>query len=274
MNTTITSLLQMVAERLQATRPIVALDLETTGTNPELDHIVEITITRFNPQSQQFSGIETRVNPGMPIPAEASAVHGIADDDVRACPRFSVIASRVFELLDGADLVGYNHRRFDVRLLAVEFARYGLLNPMETARTIDVGLIFMKREPRTLEAAVRFFCGIDHADAHGTTADVVATLQVLLAQFERYPDLPRTIEALDAIGRDASFIDRDGKIAWRGGRACINFGKHAGVPLDQVETGFLAWILGRDFPDDTKEIVRAALRGELPVPPAMAEAGS
>lgn len=260
-------LLGIVATRLQATRPLVALDLETTGVNAELDRIVEITLARYEPASFNTDTFEARINPGVPIPMEASAVHGITDDVVRECSKFSAVAARVFALLDGADLIGFNHRRFDVRLLVAELARCGLPNPMANARTVDVGLIFMKQEPRTLEAAVRFFCDRTHEGAHGTTADVVATLEVLLAQLDRYPELAPTIEVLDQVGRDASFIDREGKVVWKGGEACINVGAQRGTPLRHVDRGFLRWILGRDFPEDTKAIVRAALNGEYPVPP-------
>lgn len=266
----IPALLAQLATRIGATRPIVALDLETTGVNPETDRIVELTITRYTPSTGLVSGLETRLNPLMPIPAESSAIHGITDADVAGCLTFKAVSARVFDLLHGVDLVGFNHRRFDTRVLAVQLAACGLPNPMAEARTIDASVIFQKREPRTLEAAVKFFCGREHEGAHGTTADVVATLEVLLAQLDRYDDLPRSIDALDALGRDPSWIDREGKIAWKGGRACINFGKYAGVELAhlvKVDQGFLLWLLGRDFPADTKTIVRAALRGEYPVPP-------
>lgn len=261
-------LLRALAAVLDLRQPLAVLDLESTGVNPDVDRIVELTVGRIDPDNH-VQAIYTRINPGVPIPAEATAVHGITDADVVDAPSFSKAAVPVAALLSGAVLVGYNHRRFDVRMIAAECARAGLdVNPCEGAALIDVGLIFMKREPRTLAAAMQFFCGEDHEDAHGTNADVVATLRVLLSQFERYPDLPRDIAALDAIGRDPSFIDRDGKIVWRGGKACIGFGKHQGVPLEIVERSFLAWMLDKDFPADTKTIVRQALKGTYPEPPA------
>lgn len=265
--TTLDALLDAVADEISWPRDFVVLDLESTGTNPEQDRIVEVTIGRFNVNTLASQVLEMRVNPGVPIPAEASAVHGILDAHVAALPAFSAIAARVSALLAGADLIGFHHRRFDVRLLVAELQRCGLLNPIADARMIDVGQIFMTREPRTLEAAMRFFCDEAHEGAHGTTADVVATLKVFLAQLQRYDDLPRTVEGLDAIGRDPSWIDREGKLAWKGGQACLNFGAHAGTPLRSVKTEYLTWIVGRDFPSDTKAIVRAALRGVYPTPP-------
>jgi DNA polymerase-3 subunit epsilon len=265
-DTTLGDLLAIVARLLNIKRALAVLDLETTGVNPDLDHIVELTIARVEPGTFAVQQLHTRVNPGVPIPVEASAIHGITDADVQDAPSFRTVAPLVLPLLAGADVVGFNHRRFDVRMIAAECKACDLLNPCEDARLIDVGLIFMKREPRTLEAAMRFFCGEDLEGAHGTTADVSATLRVLLAQFERYQDLSHDIDALDAIGRDPSSVDREGKIIWRGGKACLGFGKYQGVPLDVVAPSFLRWMVEKDFPPDTKEIVRRALKGQYPVP--------
>lgn len=259
-------LLGVVARLLTIQRPLAALDLESTGTNPELDRIVELTIVRVEPVTFDVETLHTRVNPGVPIAPEVSAIHGLTEADVATAPPFLRISPRVERLLSGADLVGFNHRRFDVRLIAAECRRVGRPHPCETARLVDVRQIFMKREPRTLAAALQFFCGEAHDGAHGTTADVIATLRVLVAQFDRYPDLPRDIDGLDAIARDPSFVDRDGKIVWRGGDACIGFGKYAGVPLRLCDPGFLQWMTTKDFPADTKAIVQQALRGTYPAP--------
>lgn len=266
-------LLQAVAGRLGITKPLAVFDIESTGVNPEVDRIVEITIARIEPGTLEVSGNRFLVHPNMPIPKEASDIHGITDEMVKDKPFFGEFADRVFDLLAGADLVGYNHRRFDTRLVAAECARCAFKNPCEGARLIDVGLIFMKREPRTLTAAMQFFCGQAHEDAHGTTADVTATLRVLLSQFDRYEDLPRDVDALDAMGRDPSWIDKDGKLVFRNGEACIGFGKNQGRPLRELvkkDPGYLSWILQKDFPDDVKAIIRDAQRGTFPPAPAAA----
>jgi DNA polymerase-3 subunit epsilon len=263
-------LLRTVSELLQISRPLATFDLESTGVNPELDRIVQITVARIEPNGDiTIDG--TLVNPCVAIPPEASAVHGLTNELVKSAPAFKAIASRVYGLLEGADLIGYNHRRFDVRMVAAECKRVSLGDPCAGARLIDVGLIFMKREPRTLEAAMPFYCGVVHEDAHGTDADVEATLRVLLGQFDRYADLPHDIDALDALARDPSFVDRDGKIVWRNGEACIAFGKNQGVPLKQCDWGFFRWMLDKDFPEDTKQIVRDAMSGKYPVPQSSRE---
>lgn len=270
----VTPLLEQLADRLAITRALCVLDCETTGTNPELDRIVEISVARIEPDTRKVTSLSSRVNPNMAIPAEASAVHGITDADVAASPLFAQLAPMVERLLAGADLVSFNGRRFDSRLVAAELKRCQRPDPCQDARHIDVQQIYFQREPRTLEAAVRFFCGVDHEEAHGATGDVVATLQVLLAQFRKYDDLPADVAALDALGRDPSHIDRDGKFAWKGGKPCINFGQHQGVPLQQADRGFLTWMLKRDFSDEAKAIARDALSGTYPAAPPQPVAGA
>lgn len=261
----IDDLLGSVAKALNITRPLAAFDLETTGVSVEQDRIIEITIGRVEPGRVPLV-LRELVNPGRPIPKTASDIHGITDEAVKGKPAFSVIARMVAEMLAGADIIGYNHRRFDVALLAAECKRAGLKDPCEGARLIDVYRIFQKREPRDLAGAVRFYCGEDHAGAHGTTADVSATLQVLLAQFDRYGDLPRAIDELNALNRDPSWIDKDGKLAWQDGQACLNFGKYKGVPLKSADRSYLSWVVVQEWcQTDTKKLLTLAMRGTYPV---------
>lgn len=259
-------LLTAVAGILNPTRPIAVLDLETTGVNVEQDRIVEITVARFDPLSHSWSSRHNLVDPCRDIPAEVSAIHGITAETVKGQPPFRGIAVRVSALLAGADLIGFHHRRFDVKMIAAECRRVGLPDPCEGARLIDACDIFHKREPRDLAAAMQFYCGDSHEDAHGTTADVIATLRVLVSQFDRYDDLPRSLDELHAIGRDPSWIDKDGKLAWKGGEACLNFGKHVGIPLKVADRSYLSWVMNADWcPEDTRGILRRALKGEYPV---------
>src|SRR6478735_6509032 len=109
-------------------RPLAVLDLETTGTDTKIDRIVEVSVLKLVPGG----GVDhrtRRVNPGVPIPPEATAVHGITDDDVADCPAFRVIAPGLARYLDGCDLAGFNILNFDLRLLAAESNRVGLVFP-------------------------------------------------------------------------------------------------------------------------------------------------
>lgn len=252
-------------------RDLAEFDVETTGTNPEIDRIVEIAVRRHYANGGPMLGRTFRINPGMSIPVEASAVHHITDADVVDCPRFGEYADDVAALLGHADLVAYNGR-FDARMVDAEFKRLNLPSPLVGARLIDPFRIFCQKHPRDLSAAVATFCGDRHHDAHSAMGDVEATGRVLEAQLALYPDLPRTVAELVAYceQRDPSWVDREGKLAWRDGVACINFGKFQGVPLQHVartDNGFLRWMLAKDFPEDTKTIVRNALAGRYPSRP-------
>ena len=214
-----------------------------------------------------------RINPERPIPPEASAVHGIRDEDVRDEPTFRQIARALLEWLDGADFAGFNVSRFDLPLLEREFRDCGLDLGLAGRRVVDAMTIFHRMEPRDLGAAVRFYLDRAHEDAHSAEADVLATAEVLAAQLARYADLPRDVAALDAWlrrGRPGA-IDRDGKFVWKAGEAVLAFGKHQGRSLRSVAAeapGYLEWILQSDFPAEAKTVVAAALQGQFPRPPS------
>lgn len=266
-------LLTTIATVLNPSRPISCFDLETTGVNVEQDRIVEITVARFTPKTQDVESLHAFVHPGRPIPKEASDIHGITDAKVKDQPTFATVARQACLLLAGADLIGFCHRRFDVRMIANECRRVGLPDPCEGARLIDACDIFHKREPRDLSAALRFYCGVEHEEAHGTTGDVIATLQVLVSQFARYSDLPRDLDGLHEIGRDPAWIDKDGKLRWKDGEACLGFGKHQGVPLKLADRSYVMWVMNAEWcPVDTREILRRALKGEYPVQAAVVSA--
>ncbi len=256
---------------LKLTRPLVVFDLESTGTDPAMDRIVEISVLRIEPDG----GTETRtrrLNPGRPIPPGATAVHGIGDDDVRDEPTFRQVARSLLRLLGGADLAGFNIRRFDLPLLEREFRDCGLDPALESRSVIDVMTIFHRMEPRDLAAAVRFYLGRDHEGAHGAEADAVASAEVLDAQLARYEDLPRSVDELAewCHPRPENAVDREGKFVWREGRAVFAFGRYRDRALEEVAreaADYLEWIVGTDFPEDARELVQAALRGEFPDPP-------
>jgi len=160
-----------------------------------------------------------------------------------------------------------------VPMLTEEFARAGFAFPAADCQVVDVQRIYHKKEPRDLTAALFFYCGETHAGAHGAEADALATLKVLEAQFKKYADLPQTIESLDAYcnpDRNASWVDKSGKLKWVNGEVVINFGvQNTGRKLRELAQNnakFLKWILKSDFPCDTKKIVADALEGKFPVP--------
>ena len=265
-------LAQELAAHLVLSRPLVCVDLEATGIWPGKDRIVQIAAASIFPDGS-VSTWSSLVNPGQPIPPVVTNIHGITDAMVVSAPTFAQLAPTVTALLSDCDLTGYNVERFDRRLLAAEFGRAGFDDPMVGARVIDAYTMFVRKEPRGLDDALRFY-GVQQGQAtrqaHDARSDVEATVAVLAAQLRTYPDLPRTVDALhDWLNpSDPNRIDADGKLLWRDGVATVAFGAQAGTSLVDLASGdrsFLEWVLRKDFSDEVKAIVQEALEGRFPV---------
>ncbi|MDE5695583.1 MAG: 3'-5' exonuclease, partial [Alistipes sp.] len=127
--------------KLNLKRPIVFFDLETTGVDTSKDRIVEISMIKVMPDGEEITRTR-RINPGMPIPAEATAVHGITDEDVADAPKFAQVAKSLEEFIRGCDFGGFNSNRFDLPMLVEEFMRAGLNVDLKRRKFIDVQNIF------------------------------------------------------------------------------------------------------------------------------------
>lgn len=256
--------------RLKLQRPLVFFDLETTGVNIGIDRIVEISYYKLFPNGNR-EGKTYRVKPTMidshgnevqmHIPEEAAAIHGIHDDDVRDCPTFKQLAPEIAEVIADSDLAGYNSNKFDVPLLAEELLRAGLSIDLKQKKMVDAFTIFTKNEPRNLTAAYKFYCGKNLEDAHSADADTMATYEVLMAQLERYPDVPDTVEELHEYTQGkVPFADFAGRIAYDAeGVEIFNFGKYKGMRVADVlrrERGYFNWLMQGDFPEYTKSVIK------------------
>ncbi len=243
--------------QLNLKNPLVFFDLETTGINISKDRIVEISLLKVFPNGKEE--VKTRrINPEMPIPVQSTAIHGITDEDVKDCPTFRQVAKSLIEILEGCDLAGFNSSRFDVPMLSEEFLRAGVDFDMSKRKFIDVQIIFHKKEPRTLEAAYKFYCDKELENAHSAEADTIATYEVLKSQLNKYPDLVNDIDFLS--NEFSSFndnVDYAGRMIFdEKGIEIFNFGKHKGKAVSQVllnEPGYYSWIMDGDFPLNTKQ---------------------
>ena len=257
--------------RLHLDRPLVVFDLEATGLNKRTDRIVSIALVRYEP-SGRIEQVNYLLNPGIPIPEETTAIHGITDADVAKAPSFAEMAEILAGHFAGADLAGYNILGYDIPLLTEEFARASRPFSLDGRRILDAQRIFFRNEPRDLSAALRYYCGDDHADSHDALGDVLATIRVLDGQFRKYPELPTEMNALNEYcdPRDPSWVDRAGRLKWAKSEVVFNFGKFQGQSLRRTvsdDPNFITWLLRSDFPDDTKQIVRDAVNGKYPAAP-------
>ncbi|MBQ9137444.1 MAG: 3'-5' exonuclease [Alistipes sp.] len=244
--------------KLNLKRPIIFFDLETTGTDTTTDRIVEISMVKISPDGEKT--IKTRrINPEMPIPAEATAVHHITDEDVKECPTFRQIAKSLKAFMEGCDFGGFNSNRFDLPVLVEEFLRAEVDVDFRKPRYIDVQNIFHKKEERTLSAAYRFYCGKNLEDAHSAEADTLATYEVLLGQLERYDDLENDVEFLSKYSTRNQTADFAGRIGYNEqGEEIFTFGKYKGCSVAEIftkEPSYYDWMMKGDFPQYTKKII-------------------
>lgn len=245
--------------KLNLNKPICFFDLETTGTNPGKDRIVEIAVLKLDINNQKKEMV-WRVNPECPIPEEASSVHGITDEMVKDQPIFKHFSKEIFNFIEGCDLGGYNIDKFDLPLLVEEFIRSGIdVSSFVKVKTVDVQTIFFKKEPRDLSSALKFYCNKDHGNAHTALDDTIATYEVLLSQLDKYDDLEPSVDFLSTLTRRNKNIDFAGRIIEDdNGDAIFNFGKHKGKKVKEVlskEKGYYSWMMNSDFPEYTKKVI-------------------
>jgi DNA polymerase III subunit epsilon len=266
--------------KLNLKRPIAFFDLETTGTDIGRDRIVEIAIVKILPDGQVSMmpvgrGKENRllINPGVPIPIEASLVHGIYDADVAGAPSFAELAPKIFKFIFDCDLGGFNSNRFDIPLLAEEFLRVGIDFSVDGRNLIDVQVIFHLMEQRNLKAAYKFYCGKDLDDAHEALPDTLATVEVFEAMLDKYRDVEmedgngglfkpvqNDMEVIHKLSERRKKADFAGHIVYNDAdQPVFNFGKYKNITVADVLTrdvGYFSWMMNADFPLYTKKVLK------------------
>lgn len=244
--------------KLNLRRPLVLFDLETTGINITKDRIVELSYIKVLPDGSDVRKT-IRVNPGMHIPEQATAVHHITDEDVKDKPLFKEIAKTLAKDFEGCDFAGFNSNRFDIPLLMEEFLRAGVDFDISKRKFIDIQTIFHKMEQRTLTAAYKFYCDKDLDNAHSANADTEATYEVLQAQLDRYPNLENDVDFLSKFSSQNRNVDLAGRIILNDNNVEVfNFGKYKGQPVEEVlkrDSGYFGWMMQGDFPQNTKNVL-------------------
>lgn len=246
--------------KLQLTRPLAFFDLETTGINIVTDRIVEISILKVMPNGNELA-LNYRINPEMPIPVKSSEIHGIYDADVVGKPTFAEVGKELLQFLNDCDIAGYNSNKFDIPLLAEEFSRTGIEFDWTKRKFVDVHVLFLKKEARTLSAAYKFYCDKNLENAHSADADTIATYEVLKAQLERYPDIENNVAFLSEFTAQNSNVDFAGRIIFNEQKVEVfNFGKYKGTPVTEVfkkDPNYYSWMMNGEFHSHTKQVITA-----------------
>ncbi|WP_185862227.1 3'-5' exonuclease [Blattabacterium cuenoti] len=246
--------------KLKLNRPICFFDIEATGINIGKDRIIEISILKIFPNGNQEDKTWL-ICPGIPIPPQSTAIHGIKDEDVAGKLKFKDVAISIFKMIENTDLAGYNSNRFDIPILAEEMLRAGISFDIKKYKTIDVQVIFHKMEPRTLSAAYKYYCNKDLIKAHSSKADTFATYEILLAQLEKYENLKKDVKSLNQFSHQKNIVDLAGFIKMdEEGNEIFNFGKYKGkkvIEIFEKDPNYYGWIQNSDFPLYTKKILTA-----------------
>lgn len=247
---------------LNLKRPIVFFDLETTGTNLAQDRIVEIYAKKIGQENEEE--FYQRINPNMQVPYEVAKIHGLTNEILAFEPYFEDVAQNILNFFKGCDVGGYNIIRFDLPILIEEFLRIGIENPFQESNIVDSMFIFHKMMPRNLAGALRYYKNEELNNAHTAKADVLATIDVFLAQTERHKELPKTAQEIQEFVLGGKEIvdytryfskNKDGDIIF-------NFGKHKNK-VAKTEEGYLNWMINNTFPLQTKQIIQQILNNKI-----------
>lgn len=204
-------------------RPIY-YDTETTGIKPERDRIIEIAA--YDPVNDR--SFEKLVNPGCPIPPDASAIHHITDEMVANQPDFGQVAREFIEFCKGdVVLIAHNNDGFDYHFIKHEFTRHQLempnwkfLDSLKWARRYRPDL------PRHSLQFLREIYGIAANNAHRALDDVVVLHQIFSSMID---DIPIE-EVINLLTVTKPILH-------------MPFGKYQGKPLQQVPEDYIKWLV-------------------------------
>lgn len=260
-------------------RNLIFFDIEATGLSVVRDRIIQIAMIKyFKKENKEPEELTMLINPGIPISLEAMKVHGIQPKDVANKPTFQQVAQKLFDFIGNADLAGYNSNRFDIPLLMEEFARVGYELDMSRRRTLDIQRIFYKMEPRTLKAALRYYCDEDLTDAHDAMADVRATISVFKGQLEKYANVDyvdgdgnvtenpvrEDMQAIHDFTNDQRFLDATQKLKVDvDGKVVFAFGKYQGKPVAETlvkDNQYYNWMLHKEFSTQVKQLIKKLVK--------------
>jgi len=184
-------------------KQLAVFDLETTGLDLRQSRIVTACVAVLDSNGLTTALDEWLLNPGVEIPAAASAVHGVtneiaASQGVAPGPAISEIVERLRELNKSMPLVAFN-APFDFTILKSEAMRHGI-TPLDPAPVIDPlvldrAMMKYRSGKRTLAALCQDY-GVELKDAHNSTADAVAAGLLAQRQATKFPDLDMEISAL------------------------------------------------------------------------------
>ena len=258
---------------LTHTKPLAFIKVQTTGLNPETDRIIELSITRVEPDGKKKTGTRL-VNPGIAIPEDATKKNGITNEMVKDKPTFKEMAENLSKFVEGCDFVGFGIGRFDLRFLSEEFNRAEVEFTLLGRKVLDISSIYNTMEPRDLNAAYSFYCGksnTGNVNSEKTTEMYFGIVNGMMEKYngKEYTDkegVVRKVEAnIEAINegfnKHKKQLDIEGKIILNeAGRPIFTFGKANNQIVSEAllkDEPYYDWLVNiSTLPADTKLIIK------------------
>jgi DNA polymerase-3 subunit epsilon len=197
----------------------------------------------------------------VPIPLEASDVHGITDETVKDKPFFKQYAQAVRSWFDDCDLAGFNSDNYDIPLLSAEFERAGLEGINWNPNLLDIMKLYRLLYPNTLSDIYKRLTGKELEGAHGALIDIVGTKEIadiLIPKLKEATDEPLdTVSDIDSFMQGEKkrfdlagkmYTDVDGTVKW-------NFSKNKDKAV-LADLGFVNWFMVQGFPQESKNKIR------------------
>ena len=256
---------------LNLRRPIVFVDIQTTGPDQRTARIVRLSTLRIDPDGTE-SFRSQLINPMSPISPGATSFHGISDEEVADASPFAAFAKALCQHLEGCDLAGFGIRRFHLRVLKREFEYAGIDFDVDDRSVVDAMEIYHKLEPRDFEAAHRRFAGGEITRPIDAQTAVAAVRAIIVGQLDQHPELPTDPISLEswATGDDHdTYIDDHGRFTLSDdGDPIINFGRYRGHTLydmSELHPDYLRWVASDEsFTDQQRRIASDAAEGIMP----------
>jgi len=240
----------------------LVFDLESTGLDVDEARIVEFGVAVFRGREHAGGG-RLLLNPGVPIPAESTEVHGIDDRRVAGCPSLADNSLRLMTKFDEAQLiVGYNCLHYDVPLFDAEIRRLGLDWQISRDKVLDVKMFVdwhhRNERPRTQEVIGKLYGLSFEGRAHSAGVDAQMTGDLLWAMIDdkKIPgDLDKALEAQrmidDQVTREFDIWDYWFYQDRENGRLRMGAGKYCGYLLTEVPKSYWSVILRKARDDMT-----------------------
>ncbi len=258
---------------LSYVKPLAFIKIQTTGLNPETDRIIELSITRLEPNGKSKTGTRL-VNPEMQISSEVTKINGITNEMVKDKQTFKEIADNINKFLEGCDFIGFNIARFDLRFLSEEFNKAGIEFTLLGRKVVDIANIFHTMEPRDLVAAYSFYCGKTSEGTMNSEKitkmyfDIVNNMMSKYSgkEFSDKDGKAHKIEAsVDSINenfnKNKKQLDIEGNIVLNdAGRPVFTIGKYKGQVVSEAllkDKDYYDWLVNASrFPPDTKLVIK------------------